>query len=63
MSVNELKWNFHKLFRPIDHVDVNQCLVLFLFFAGVKLTLSALIDGKSLNQGGHKLGLGLDLEA
>lgn len=30
---------------------------------GVKLTLSALIDGKSLNQGGHKLGLGVELEA
>lgn len=30
---------------------------------GVKLTLSALIDGKSLNQGGHKLGLGIDLAA
>ncbi|XP_030834916.1 voltage-dependent anion-selective channel protein 2 [Strongylocentrotus purpuratus] len=30
---------------------------------GMKITLSTLIDGKSLNQGGHKLGLGLDLEA
>uniref|UniRef100_A0A8C0UPX3 Non-selective voltage-gated ion channel VDAC2 n=1 Tax=Cyanistes caeruleus TaxID=156563 RepID=A0A8C0UPX3_CYACU len=30
---------------------------------GVKLTLSALIDGKSINAGGHKLGLGLELEA
>jgi len=30
---------------------------------GVKLTLSSLIDGKSLNQGGHKLGIGLDLSA
>lgn len=31
--------------------------------AGVKLTLSALVDGKSINAGGHKLGLGLELEA
>ncbi|XP_071808385.1 non-selective voltage-gated ion channel VDAC2-like [Asterias amurensis] len=31
--------------------------------AGVKVTLSTLIDGKSLNQGGHKLGLGLELES
>uniref|UniRef100_A0A8C7RSM3 Non-selective voltage-gated ion channel VDAC2 n=1 Tax=Oncorhynchus mykiss TaxID=8022 RepID=A0A8C7RSM3_ONCMY len=31
--------------------------------AGVKLTLSALVDGKSINTGGHKLGLGLELEA
>lgn len=30
---------------------------------GITLTLSTLIDGKSLNQGGHKIGLGLDLEA
>ncbi|KAL8603883.1 Voltage-dependent anion-selective channel protein 2 [Nucella lapillus] len=30
---------------------------------GVKLTLSALIEGKSISQGGHKVGLGLDLEA
>uniref|UniRef100_A0A8C7MK73 Non-selective voltage-gated ion channel VDAC2 n=1 Tax=Oncorhynchus kisutch TaxID=8019 RepID=A0A8C7MK73_ONCKI len=29
----------------------------------VKLTLSALVDGKSINTGGHKLGLGLELEA
>ncbi|KAF6112206.1 voltage dependent anion channel 2 [Phyllostomus discolor] len=30
---------------------------------GVKLTLSALVDGKSINAGGHKLGLALELEA
>uniref|UniRef100_A0A4W5QFH9 Non-selective voltage-gated ion channel VDAC2 n=1 Tax=Hucho hucho TaxID=62062 RepID=A0A4W5QFH9_9TELE len=30
---------------------------------GVKLTLSALVDGKGINTGGHKLGLGLELEA
>ncbi|KAJ0068080.1 hypothetical protein NL108_015565 [Boleophthalmus pectinirostris] len=30
---------------------------------GVKLTLSALIDGKNVNGGGHKIGLGFDLEA
>uniref|UniRef100_A0A6Q2XJ36 Non-selective voltage-gated ion channel VDAC2 n=1 Tax=Esox lucius TaxID=8010 RepID=A0A6Q2XJ36_ESOLU len=30
---------------------------------GMKLTLSALVDGKSINAGGHKLGLGLELEA
>ncbi|KAK6322026.1 hypothetical protein J4Q44_G00068180 [Coregonus suidteri] len=27
---------------------------------GIKLTLSALLDGKNINSGGHKLGLGLD---
>ncbi|XP_076327848.1 non-selective voltage-gated ion channel VDAC2-like isoform X3 [Tachypleus tridentatus] len=30
---------------------------------GVQLTLSCLIDGRNLSSGGHKLGLGLDLEA
>ncbi|XP_071105863.1 non-selective voltage-gated ion channel VDAC2-like [Haliotis cracherodii] len=30
---------------------------------GVKLTISSLIEGKNFNAGGHKLGLGLDLEA
>lgn len=37
--------------------------VLFKNLTGVKLTMSALIDGKNINAGGHKLGLGLDLEA
>ncbi|OWK07672.1 VDAC2, partial [Cervus elaphus hippelaphus] len=31
--------------------------------SSVKLTLSALVDGKSINAGGHKLGLALELEA
>lgn len=30
---------------------------------GVTLTLSSLIDGKNFNQGGHKLGLALELES
>ncbi|KAG8008658.1 Voltage-dependent anion-selective channel protein 2, partial [Nibea albiflora] len=30
---------------------------------GMKLLLSALVDGKNINAGGHKLGLGLELEA
>jgi len=29
---------------------------------GVKLNLSSLIDGKNLNEGGHKLGLGIEFE-
>jgi len=31
-------------------------------FEGVKLTLSSLIDTSDLNAGGHKIGLGLDLD-
>uniref|UniRef100_A0A672REA5 Non-selective voltage-gated ion channel VDAC1 n=1 Tax=Sinocyclocheilus grahami TaxID=75366 RepID=A0A672REA5_SINGR len=30
---------------------------------GIKLTISALLDGKNVNAGGHKLGLGLEFEA
>lgn len=30
---------------------------------GIDLTLSALIDGQNLNQGGHKLGLGFEFES
>jgi voltage-dependent anion channel protein 2 len=30
---------------------------------GVTLTLSTLIDGKNFQQGGHKVGLALELEA
>jgi len=29
---------------------------------GINLTLSALLDGKNLNQGGHKLGLGIEFQ-
>lgn len=35
----------------------------FLFILGVKLILSALIDGKNINGGGHKLGLGIEIDA
>jgi len=30
---------------------------------GITLTLSALVDGKNFNSGGHKIGLALELEA
>ncbi|XP_076368269.1 non-selective voltage-gated ion channel VDAC2-like [Tachypleus tridentatus] len=30
---------------------------------GVQLTLSTMLEGKQFNQGGHKLGIGLDLDA
>jgi hypothetical protein len=32
-------------------------------FAGVSLYFSVLIDGKNINQGGHKVGAALELEA
>lgn len=39
------------------------CEFFFSLDTGVKLTLSALVDGKNFNAGGHQLGLGLDFEA
>lgn len=36
---------------------------LYVCISGMKLVLSALVDGKNINAGGHKLGLGLELEA
>jgi hypothetical protein len=36
---------------------------MYFLITGVKLTLSALVEGKNFNQGGHKIGLGLDVEA
>jgi hypothetical protein len=37
---------------------------MFIFFpTGVTLTFCSQIDLKNLNQGGHKIGLGIDLEA
>lgn len=38
-------------------------LMAHLTPVGVKLTLSALIDGKNVNSGGHKVGLGFEVEA
>lgn len=37
--------------------------MIVCLFSGIKLTISSLIEGKSFNQGGHKLGLGLEVEA
>ncbi|CAD7689879.1 unnamed protein product [Nyctereutes procyonoides] len=38
-------------------IDPDACFSVF------KLTLSALLDGKNVNAGGHKLGLGLEFRA
>lgn len=41
----------------------NPVGTVFCVPAGVKVTLSALIDGKNFNAGGHKVGMGFELEA
>ena len=37
--------------------------LISLFTLGVTLCLSTLIDGKNFQQGGHKIGMSLELEA
>lgn len=49
--------------RPISIWTANNYLSLMYFSTGVKVTLSALIDGKNFNTGGHKVGMGFELEA
>ena len=39
------------------------CAKCFFSVSGMTLTLSTLLEGKNFNQGGHKLGLGVDFEA
>lgn len=54
------------IFQPCHHhvtSYVMHCCHVTLTPAGVKLTLSGLIDGKNVNGGGHKVGLGFELEA
>lgn len=50
------------------HAKVNNSSQIGLGYSqklrdGVKLTVSSLIEGKNFNAGGHKVGLGIDLEA
>lgn len=47
----------HREVSILDHGSLS------LWFAGIKLTLSALLDGKNINAGGHKIGLGLEFQA
>ena len=42
---------------------LSKCEPSFSSSTGVKLTLSALVDGKNFNSGGHKVGMGFELEA
>lgn len=49
-----------KCFLDFIVIVNKKCLCVF---AGIKLTLSALLDGKNINAGGHKLGLGLEFQA
>lgn len=50
------------VFSPLPSIPL-PLLSLIFPLAGIKLTLSALLDGKNVNAGGHKLGLGLEFQA
>lgn len=60
-SYNPGHWH-HPLFLDLIVILMTSDYGVF-FFLGVKLTLSALVDGKNFNAGGHKVGLGFELEA
>uniref|UniRef100_A0A8C5ZQL5 Non-selective voltage-gated ion channel VDAC1 n=1 Tax=Marmota marmota marmota TaxID=9994 RepID=A0A8C5ZQL5_MARMA len=54
--------------EQVDRAKVNNSSLIGLGYTqtlkpGIKLTLSALLDGKNVNAGGHKLGLGLEFQA
>jgi hypothetical protein len=53
--------NLMLIFSFLSSVPPLSSLIFHL--AGIKLTLSALLDGKNVNAGGHKLGLGLEFQA
>jgi voltage-dependent anion channel protein 2 len=70
-GTNETKFGLGCAYKIDDYTSVrakvNNNSQIGLSFThrlrkGIQLTLSALIDGKSFNQGGHKVGLGLELE-
>jgi len=70
-GTNETKFGLGCVYKVDDSTSlrgkVNNSSQIGLSFShqlrkGIQLTLSALIDGKSFNQGGHKIGLGLELE-
>lgn len=70
-GTNETKFGLGCVYKLDDDTSirakVNNSSQIGLSFThrlrkGIQLTLSALIDGKSFNQGGHKIGLGLELE-
>lgn len=49
--------------KALEFTLNTQHKLRFCASAGVKVTLSALIDGKNFNAGGHKVGMGFELEA
>ena len=52
---------FYRWFWCANTIQI--CKTSWLFYLGAKLTLSGLFEVRNLNAGGHKVGLGLELES
>ena len=52
-----------KFWQILDKSFDPNAELISLFTLGVTLCLSTLIDGKNFQQGGHKIGMSLELEA
>lgn len=55
------------IFESLPRAKINNSSQIGLGYQqkvidGVVLTLSTLIDGKNFNQGGHKVGLSIEIE-
>ena len=50
------------LHDPTYMHGVHILFTLYCLIAGISMTLSSLIEAKNFNAGGHKIGLGLDME-
>jgi hypothetical protein len=63
-NICQLGLSFQQLLRPGIYIYIHFYLNIFykIFILGVKLTLSGLFEARNLNAGGHKVGLGLEIE-
>ena len=58
--------NFAQVWLYTKYGVIRQFIYVFsltILLSGVTLTLSSLVDLKNFNQGGHKIGMALELEA
>lgn len=69
---NTPNFNIGCLYRMEDDTDIKASVnnknniglaLIRRLRPGITFTLSAMIDGKNFNQGGHKMGMGIDLNA
>jgi hypothetical protein len=62
-NICQVGLSFQQLLKPGRKLKLRLEFLSILFrWLGVKLTLSALFEARNLNAGGHKVGLGLELD-